>query len=62
MVAHAVRDLWLLIGPKLRERPEVWPRIKLPPPVADEIVAEGPAAPVAHDAQAPHVEGPHRRV
>eukprot|EP00971_Amphidinium_carterae_P183201 3635664-Amphidinium_carterae.1 len=62
MVAHTVRNFWLLVGPKLRERPEAWPRIKLPPPVTDEIVAEGLTAPVVHDAQAPHVEGPHRRV
>eukprot|EP00971_Amphidinium_carterae_P266479 5286219-Amphidinium_carterae.1 len=25
--AKAVRHLWLLVGPKLRERPEAWPRV-----------------------------------
>eukprot|EP00971_Amphidinium_carterae_P161713 3205780-Amphidinium_carterae.1 len=42
--------------------PAPGPRIKLPKPVEEEIVVEGLAEPVAHDAQAPHVEGPHRRV
>eukprot|EP00971_Amphidinium_carterae_P275864 5473835-Amphidinium_carterae.1 len=44
------------------DRPEAWPRVKLPPPVEEEIIAEGLAEPVAHYSQAPHVEGPHRRV
>eukprot|EP00971_Amphidinium_carterae_P209936 4164329-Amphidinium_carterae.1 len=26
IVAKAVRDFWILVGPKLRERPEAWPR------------------------------------
>eukprot|EP00971_Amphidinium_carterae_P271336 5384403-Amphidinium_carterae.1 len=37
VVAKTVRDFWLLVGPKLRERPEAWPRIKLPKPVEEEI-------------------------
>eukprot|EP00971_Amphidinium_carterae_P026157 515809-Amphidinium_carterae.1 len=32
MVAKAVRNFWILVGPKLRERPEAWPRVRLPPP------------------------------
>eukprot|EP00971_Amphidinium_carterae_P323438 6427684-Amphidinium_carterae.1 len=31
-VAKAVRNVWLLVGPKLRERPETWPRVRLPTP------------------------------
>eukprot|EP00971_Amphidinium_carterae_P220941 4386540-Amphidinium_carterae.1 len=53
-VAKAVRNFWILVGPKLRERPEAWPRVKLPPPADEEIVVEGLAEPVAHDSQAPH--------
>eukprot|EP00971_Amphidinium_carterae_P054558 1074920-Amphidinium_carterae.1 len=26
VVAQAVRNFWLLVGPKLRDRPEAWPR------------------------------------
>eukprot|EP00971_Amphidinium_carterae_P115973 2297372-Amphidinium_carterae.1 len=44
-VAKAVRDFWILVGPKLRDRPEAWPRIKLPQPVEEEIVVEGLAEP-----------------
>eukprot|EP00971_Amphidinium_carterae_P132409 2622600-Amphidinium_carterae.1 len=62
MVAKAVRNFWILVGPKLRERPEAWPRVKLPPPAEEEVVASGLAGPVVHDTQAPHVEGPHQRV
>eukprot|EP00971_Amphidinium_carterae_P309263 6145734-Amphidinium_carterae.1 len=39
-----------------------WPRVKLPPPLQEEIVATYLAGPVEHISQAPHVEGPHRRV
>eukprot|EP00971_Amphidinium_carterae_P033904 667426-Amphidinium_carterae.1 len=28
VVAQAVRLFWLLVGPKLRERPEAWPRAR----------------------------------
>eukprot|EP00971_Amphidinium_carterae_P316555 6292638-Amphidinium_carterae.1 len=48
--------------PKLRERPEAWPRVKLPPPVEEEVDVIGLVGPVEHNTQAPHVEGPHRRV
>eukprot|EP00971_Amphidinium_carterae_P176771 3504983-Amphidinium_carterae.1 len=61
-MAKTVRDFWILVGPKLRDRPEAWPRVKLPPLVEEQIVVDGLAEPVAHDAQAPHVEGPHKRV
>eukprot|EP00971_Amphidinium_carterae_P100125 1979884-Amphidinium_carterae.1 len=60
-VAKAVRDFWLLVAPKLRDRPEAWPRIKLPKPVEEDIITEDLVAPVSQEAQAPHVEGPHRR-
>eukprot|EP00971_Amphidinium_carterae_P212154 4210058-Amphidinium_carterae.1 len=57
----AVRDFWILVGPKLRERPEAWPRVRLPPPFEEEVDAIGLAGPVEHDTQAPHVEGPHKQ-
>eukprot|EP00971_Amphidinium_carterae_P074249 1467323-Amphidinium_carterae.1 len=62
MVAKAVRNFWILVGPKLRERPEAWPRVKLPPPTEEEIATPCLAVPAEHDTQAPHVEGPHKRV
>eukprot|EP00971_Amphidinium_carterae_P320844 6377770-Amphidinium_carterae.1 len=37
IAAKAVRNFWILVGPKLRERPEAWPRVKLPPPAEEEI-------------------------
>eukprot|EP00971_Amphidinium_carterae_P289910 5756530-Amphidinium_carterae.1 len=30
-VCQAVRHFWLLVGPKMRIRPEQWPRVRLPP-------------------------------
>eukprot|EP00971_Amphidinium_carterae_P200340 3975736-Amphidinium_carterae.1 len=30
LVAKAVRHIWLQAGPKRRERPEAWPRVRLP--------------------------------
>eukprot|EP00971_Amphidinium_carterae_P237734 4719659-Amphidinium_carterae.1 len=27
IAANAVRNFWILVGPKLRERPEAWPRV-----------------------------------
>eukprot|EP00971_Amphidinium_carterae_P027167 535336-Amphidinium_carterae.2 len=30
VVAQAVWNFWFLVGPKLRERPEAWPRVRLP--------------------------------
>eukprot|EP00971_Amphidinium_carterae_P191227 3794854-Amphidinium_carterae.1 len=57
---EAVRVFWLLVGPKLRDRPEAWPHAWLPAPAKD---AEAPQAlPVEPRPQAPLVEGPHRRV
>eukprot|EP00971_Amphidinium_carterae_P307745 6116303-Amphidinium_carterae.1 len=51
-----------MVGPKLRERPEAWPRVRLPAR-AEADVAELPLAePGEPQPQAPHVEGPHRRV
>eukprot|EP00971_Amphidinium_carterae_P265264 5261970-Amphidinium_carterae.1 len=61
-VAKAVRNFWLLVAPKLRDRPEAWPRVRLPAPVVEEIAAPLLAVPEEHNSQAPHVEGPHRRV
>eukprot|EP00971_Amphidinium_carterae_P199119 3951691-Amphidinium_carterae.1 len=49
-----------MVGPKLRDRPEAWPRARLPAPTAVEVPPlAGPGEPLP---QAPHVEGPHRRV
>eukprot|EP00971_Amphidinium_carterae_P188836 3748588-Amphidinium_carterae.2 len=61
-VAKAVRNVWLLVGPKLKERPEAWPRVRLPALAEEEVVAPLLAVPEEHNAQAPHVEGPHKRV
>eukprot|EP00971_Amphidinium_carterae_P334758 6470212-Amphidinium_carterae.1 len=51
-----------MVGPKLRERPEAWPRVRLPAPT--EAGAETPplAGLGGPQPQAPHVEGPHKRV
>eukprot|EP00971_Amphidinium_carterae_P012600 247894-Amphidinium_carterae.1 len=62
MVAKAVRNFWLLVGPKLRESPEAWPRMRLPAPAEEEVVVPPLAGPGEPQPQAPHVEGPHRRV
>eukprot|EP00971_Amphidinium_carterae_P042433 834185-Amphidinium_carterae.1 len=61
MVAKAVRNFWLLVGPKLRECPEAWPRVRLPTPAVEEVVVPRLAGPGEPQPQAPHVEGPHRR-
>eukprot|EP00971_Amphidinium_carterae_P307160 6104268-Amphidinium_carterae.6 len=39
-VCQVVRDLWLLVGPRLRGRPENWPRVRLlaPEPGLVEVV------------------------
>eukprot|EP00971_Amphidinium_carterae_P307216 6105594-Amphidinium_carterae.1 len=34
-VSQAVRNLWLLVGPKLRIRLEQWPRVRHPAPEAE---------------------------
>eukprot|EP00971_Amphidinium_carterae_P014483 286164-Amphidinium_carterae.1 len=41
LVAQAVRVFWLMVGPKRRDRPEAWPRARLPAPAED---AEAPQA------------------
>eukprot|EP00971_Amphidinium_carterae_P090959 1800283-Amphidinium_carterae.1 len=61
IVAKPVRNFWLLVGPKLRERPEAWPRVRLPGPAVEEVVVPPLAEPGVPQPQAPHVEGPHRR-
>eukprot|EP00971_Amphidinium_carterae_P162371 3218772-Amphidinium_carterae.1 len=33
----SVRHFWLLDGPKLRERLEAWPRVRLPTPVVEVV-------------------------
>eukprot|EP00971_Amphidinium_carterae_P018559 366203-Amphidinium_carterae.1 len=38
LVAKAVRHFWLMVGPKLRERPEAWPRMRLHAPAAEDAV------------------------
>eukprot|EP00971_Amphidinium_carterae_P081994 1622269-Amphidinium_carterae.1 len=59
-VAKAVRHFWLLVGPKLRERLEAWPRVWLPtlevePDIPLELLVD--MLP-----QAPHEVGPHTKV
>eukprot|EP00971_Amphidinium_carterae_P026183 516378-Amphidinium_carterae.4 len=50
-VCQAVRNFWLLMGPKLRSRAEQWPRVRLPAPepvpevVESERFARFPAEP-----------------
>eukprot|EP00971_Amphidinium_carterae_P279935 5557128-Amphidinium_carterae.1 len=43
-VCQAVRNFWLLVGPKLRIRPEQWPRVRLP--VEPELAVVGSEGPV----------------
>eukprot|EP00971_Amphidinium_carterae_P066525 1317366-Amphidinium_carterae.1 len=35
IVAQAVRVVWLLVAPNLKDRPEAWPRAQLPAPAED---------------------------
>eukprot|EP00971_Amphidinium_carterae_P180373 3577577-Amphidinium_carterae.1 len=51
-----------VVGPKLRERPEAWPRVRLPAPTEVDVEELPLAAPGEYHPQAPHVEGAHRRV
>eukprot|EP00971_Amphidinium_carterae_P327269 6458517-Amphidinium_carterae.1 len=51
-----------MVGPKLRDRPEARPRVRLPAPTEAEIEVPPLAGPGEALTQAPHVEGPHRRV
>eukprot|EP00971_Amphidinium_carterae_P027729 546630-Amphidinium_carterae.1 len=50
-----------MVAPKLRIRPEAWPRVRLPQAEAEAEAPRlaGPGEPLP---QATHVEGPHRRV
>eukprot|EP00971_Amphidinium_carterae_P327128 6458302-Amphidinium_carterae.2 len=59
-VCQAVQNLWLFVGPKLRIRPEPWPRVRLLAPEPEpEVVA---SAKKAVFPAAPFVIGPHQRV
>eukprot|EP00971_Amphidinium_carterae_P087879 1739053-Amphidinium_carterae.1 len=58
VVAQAVRNFWLMVGPKLRDRPEAWPRVRLPAPAEAEIEVPPLAGPGEALTQAPRVEGP----
>eukprot|EP00971_Amphidinium_carterae_P216681 4301513-Amphidinium_carterae.1 len=62
IVAKAVRNFWFMVGPKLRERPEAWPRVHLPVPADEAVVVSPLAGPGEPQPQAPRIEGPHRRV
>eukprot|EP00971_Amphidinium_carterae_P123422 2444259-Amphidinium_carterae.1 len=57
---EAVRNFWLLVGPKLRNRPEQWPRVRLPAPEPEPEVVES-ERPVRFPAE-PFVCGPHLHV
>eukprot|EP00971_Amphidinium_carterae_P299975 5959480-Amphidinium_carterae.2 len=35
-VAQAVRNFWLLVGSKLKDRAEAWPRVRLPARAEEE--------------------------
>eukprot|EP00971_Amphidinium_carterae_P025055 494623-Amphidinium_carterae.1 len=59
---RCVRNFRLLVGPKLRERPEAWPRVRLPAPAKEDVEVPPLAEPGEHQQQTPHVEGPHRSV
>eukprot|EP00971_Amphidinium_carterae_P242286 4810704-Amphidinium_carterae.1 len=37
---QAVRNIWLIVGPKLRVRPEQWPRVRLPAPEPEPEMVE----------------------
>eukprot|EP00971_Amphidinium_carterae_P157215 3116723-Amphidinium_carterae.1 len=50
-----------MVGPKLRDRPEAWPRVRLPAAAEAEVEVPRLAGPGEPLLQAPHVEGPHRR-
>eukprot|EP00971_Amphidinium_carterae_P118168 2341231-Amphidinium_carterae.1 len=39
-VCQAVRNFWLLAGPKLCIRPEQWPRVRFPAPEAEPEIVE----------------------
>eukprot|EP00971_Amphidinium_carterae_P228554 4533254-Amphidinium_carterae.2 len=52
-VAKAVCNFWLLVGPKLRARPEAWPRVRLLAPAEEEVEVPPPAGLGEHLQQAP---------
>eukprot|EP00971_Amphidinium_carterae_P223403 4432608-Amphidinium_carterae.1 len=59
-VCQAVHNFWIIVGPKLRVRPEQWPRVRLPAPELEPVVVE--SAEKAVFPAAPCVMGPHQRV
>eukprot|EP00971_Amphidinium_carterae_P241082 4786383-Amphidinium_carterae.1 len=59
-VCQAVRNFWLTVGPKLRARPEHWPKVRLPAPEPEPEVVE--MAKKVEFPAAPFVIGPHQRV
>eukprot|EP00971_Amphidinium_carterae_P178547 3542159-Amphidinium_carterae.1 len=59
-LCQAVRNFWLLVGPKLRNRPEQWPTVRLPAPEPEPEVVES-EGPVRFPAE-PFVCGPHVHV
>eukprot|EP00971_Amphidinium_carterae_P036472 717097-Amphidinium_carterae.1 len=59
-VSGCVRNVWLLVGPKLRLRPEQRPRVRLPAPTPEPV--EVVAVEETNLPAAPFVVGPHQRV
>eukprot|EP00971_Amphidinium_carterae_P275297 5462212-Amphidinium_carterae.1 len=59
IVCQVARNVWLLVGPKQRIRPEQWPRVRLPDPEPepDQVVP----VEVTNLLAAPFVVGPHQR-
>eukprot|EP00971_Amphidinium_carterae_P189961 3770914-Amphidinium_carterae.1 len=63
-VCQVVRDFWLLVGPKLRMRPEQWPRVRFPPPKRWAKTEPVEVIPVEETnlLALPYVVGLHKRV
>eukprot|EP00971_Amphidinium_carterae_P191711 3804035-Amphidinium_carterae.3 len=59
-VAKMVRHFWLLVGPKLRERLEAWPCVRLPTPEVEPDIPQ--ELPVEMFPWAPQEVGPQERV
>eukprot|EP00971_Amphidinium_carterae_P073946 1462201-Amphidinium_carterae.1 len=59
-VCQAVHNFGILVGPKLRVRPEQWPRVRLPAPKPEPEVL-GTERPAVFPAE-PFVCGPHQHV
>eukprot|EP00971_Amphidinium_carterae_P036107 709612-Amphidinium_carterae.1 len=54
------RHFWVVVGPKLRERPEAWPRVRLP---TREVEVDIPQEfPVDMLPRSPHKVGPRKKV